>query len=131
MPTAIQALPVNSVPPQDWWRRVSTTVNYLVGSVAAVYQRTTTIVNTAGAYAVTADDYLLAIDSTAGAVSVTLPAPTKGRELVAKRLNAGANAITLNGQVDNFTSVTLAGQWSALSLIGGTDRWLIVSKYVP
>lgn len=124
-------LPVGSEPPRDWWRRVSTAVNSLKNTVAGLYRRETTPVTAAGLYTVKDTDYLLALDSSAGAITATLPTPSAGRELVAKRINGGSNAITLSGAVDNFTSVTLAGQWSSLSLIGNGDRWLIVSKYVP
>lgn len=125
----LNALPVNSTPPADWWRRVSTVVNAMLGSISGLYQRQTTSVTSN--YSASDTDYALIVNSTAGAVSITLPPPIAGRELVVKRINAGGNTITLTGQVDGATSLSIGTQWQSYVLIGNGDRWLVAARHVP
>lgn len=119
----ITALPVNSIPPNDWWRRVSTAFNLMLGEVADLYRRPISAVT--ANYTATDADYAIIADATAGAITVTLPPPTKGRELYAKKVDSSANAVTLNGQIEGATSKVLSTQWAGVRLFGNGDRWLI------
>ena len=71
------------------------------------------------------------VDTTAGAVTVTLPDPStvRGRMFVVKRITAGANTLTIQattGNIDNAATTTIATQYNALRLKSdGVGYWLI------
>ena len=54
-------------------------------------------------YAVTATDYQIDVDTSGGAVTVTLPAsPTNGRELNIKKITTDANVLTIACNTKNI-----------------------------
>lgn len=69
-------------------------------------------------YSVQADDALVAADATGGAITVTLPDPVRfpHRRLVVKRLNAGANLVTVAGTIDGVVNRTLTTQYQTLTV---------------
>jgi hypothetical protein len=81
---------------------------------------------------VTSGDYLLLCDSTAGAVTVTLPpaALVPGRIYVFKRINAGANNVVVDGYasetIDGATTYTLSSQWAGVTVMSNGTAWFII-----
>lgn len=122
--TQVTALPIASSAPHDWWRRVSTVVNLLLGEVADLYARPTREIN--ANYTAQDGDYGFIADATNGPITVTLPTPTKGRELVAKKVDASGNAVTLSGAIDGAASKQLTSQWQSVRLYGNGDQWLVM-----
>lgn len=77
-------------------------------------------------------DYLLLCDSTAGAVTITLPqaALVPGRIYVFKRINAGANNVIVDGYasetIDGATTYTLSSQWAGVTVMSNGTAWFII-----
>jgi hypothetical protein len=77
-------------------------------------------------------DYLLLCNSTAGAVTVTLPpaALVPGRIYVFKRINAGANNVVVDGYasetIDGATTYTLSSQWAGVTVMSNGTAWFII-----
>jgi len=77
-------------------------------------------------------DYVVLANSTAGAFTVSLPAASTcpGREYCIKRINAGANNVTIdpNGSetIDGNLTWPLASQWSFIRLISNGTAWFSV-----
>jgi hypothetical protein len=77
-------------------------------------------------------DYLLLCDSTAGAVTITLPpaALVPGRIYVFKRINAGANNVVVDGYasetIDGATTYTLSSQWAGVTVMSNGTAWFII-----
>jgi hypothetical protein len=77
-------------------------------------------------------DYLLLCDSTAGAVTITLPqaALVPGRIYVFKRINAGANNVVVDGYasetIDGAASYTLSSQWAGVTVMSNGTAWFII-----
>jgi len=77
-------------------------------------------------------DYLLLCDSTAGAVTVTLPpaALVPGRIYVFKRINAGANNVVVDGYasetIDGAATYTLSSQWAGVTVMSNGTAWFII-----
>lgn len=82
---------------------------------------------------IVSSDFAIIADSTAAAITVSLPpaATTNGRIFFVKRVNAGANNVT----VDPFGSETIDGaatnvltlQWAKVSIISNGTAWFIVA----
>lgn len=122
--TQIPALPVGSAAPNDWWRRVSTTINLLLGELADVFRHPTQTITSD--YGIGDGDYAVFADATANSVNITLPPVTQGRELIVKRLDGSANNVTMTGPIDGGTSLTITSQWQSYTVLGGTDRWYVI-----
>lgn len=122
--TQVNALPVGSSAPSDWWRRVSTAFNGLIIRLNGLYSRSVRVV--AANYTVSADDYAVIVDASGGVRSITLPSPDTGRHLVVKKVDASANAVNLVGTVDGGTSASLTTQWASFTLIGAGTGWYII-----
>lgn len=79
-----------------------------------------------------ADDYLILVDATAGAVTVNLPAAasSEGRVLVVKKTDVSVNAVTLDPNaaetIDGAATQALAAQWDALTVACDGAGWLII-----
>jgi hypothetical protein len=77
-------------------------------------------------------DYLLLCDSTAGAVTITLPpaALVPGRIYVFKRVNAGANNVVVDGYasetIDGAATYTLSSQWAGVTVMSNGTAWFII-----
>ena len=93
------------------------------GSVRSVSASTT----------ITTSDYAILANSTAGAIAVTLPAASTvtGRIFFVKRVNAGANSVSVNpvgGEVlDGAPWHTLSAQWARVEIISNGSAWFIIS----
>ena len=76
-------------------------------------------------------DGLILVDATGGAVTVTLPAlPNAGGTVFhVKRLNAGANAVTVQA-TENIDggSITLAAQYDGVEIIGDAVTYHVVGR---
>jgi len=78
------------------------------------------------------NDYLILADCAAGAVTITLPAAaiSLGRYLVAKKVDAGGNAMTLDGNasetIDGATTKATTTQYVALTLFCDGAGWWII-----
>lgn len=98
--------------------------------MASASSRTVTAATTA-----LVTDGLILADATGGAFTVTLPDPSGVPDMVVtvKRLNGGANAVTIGGTVDGAANPTLAAQYDALTVwahvpTGGTGAWYVVAS---
>lgn len=82
--------------------------------------------------AIAATDHVVAVDATAGAVTVNLPplAGNAGRALIFKKIDASANAVTIDGDaaetIDGAATQALTTQWQTMRLIAGPSEWWII-----
>ena len=76
---------------------------------------------------VTATSGTILVDTTAGNVTVTLPA--NGTTYTIKRITAGANTLTVataSGLIDNAATASIAAQYESITVKrDGTDYWII------
>jgi len=78
---------------------------------------------------VVSGDYLIIADATAGAITMTLPpaALVPGRIYTFKRINAGANAVVVDGYgsetIDGALTQTLGSQWSGVTIMSNGTAW--------
>ncbi len=84
---------------------------------------------------VVSGDYLIIADATAGAITMTLPtaALVPGRIYAFKRINAGANAVIVDGYASetidgNFTH-TMTPQWNSLVIMTNGVVWFILADH--
>lgn len=128
MPTniAVQPYANRRVPPdvrRDWLQTEFQNIQrgMLRFNVRAVTSDTT----------VTASDDTITADATGGAITVTLPAPEQLQFLrvSVKRLNSGANAVTVSGTIDGGASYALAAQWKSVTVQSDGTRWLVLSSF--
>jgi hypothetical protein len=75
------------------------------------------------------DDTVLA-DATSDPISVTLPAADQvlGLKVTIKRMNSGANAVTIVGTVDGTASPTLAAQYDAMTVQSTGSAWILLGS---
>ena len=79
-----------------------------------------------------ADDVILA-DATGGTITVTLPDPTRAanKDFYVKRLNSGANAVTVvalgGSTIDGAASSSLAAQWQTKRYRSNGTLWYVLS----
>ena len=116
------SIPVTASNIVEWIRRAGTTINAVLRMVRGLVQRPSR--NVSGAYSVTNDDYLVAVDASGGNSTVTLPTPVSGRQFVIKRIDGTANTVTVSGPIEGATSANLPAQWDTLSLIAHDGAWL-------
>jgi hypothetical protein len=118
----------------NWPRTVATVLNRLQNTVlalasGALVRNVRTITATGSA---AADDYTLLVDASAGAVTVNLPvaASNAGRILVVKKIDAVANAVTLDGNgaetIDGAATVATSTQWASFSVQCNGTGWFIL-----
>lgn len=111
-------------------------VNFLTRELGAV-ERAIVSAPLVATRTVTADttlslsDGLVCVDATDGAVTITLPAlpAAGGYKLIVKRLNAGANAVTVTA-TENIDggSVTLSAQYDGVSIVGDAATYHVVGR---
>jgi hypothetical protein len=93
------------------------------GSVRSVSASTT----------ITTSDYAILANSTAGAIAVTLPAASTvtGRIFFVKRVNAGANNVTVDPfgseTIDGAATHVLSAQWARVEIISNGSAWFIIA----
>ena len=79
-----------------------------------------------------ATDYLILVDATAGAVTVTLPAASgaRGALIVVKKTDASANAVTVDADgaetIDGAATTALPAQYDAVTVACDGSQWWIV-----
>lgn len=83
------------------------------------------------AYSVSVNDQIVKADATGGAFTVTLPTPVgvSGKTYTVKRMNAGANAVTVGtaaGTIDGAATSVLASQYAVLRVISDNSNWLVI-----
>lgn len=94
---------------------------------------TNEIVTKTGAYTATASDYTILCDATAAAFTVMLPAAASepGRIYVIKKIDASANAITIDGSgaetIDGAATKSLATQWTTMMIQSNGTAWFILA----
>ena len=111
----------------------SVTVTSLAGYVLTELKKLSSLSrsperDTAGSVTVTSNytakpsDALIRVDASGGAVTITLPAASSmiGSRLTVKRLNAGANAVTVSATdlIDGSATATLASQYARMTVLG-------------
>jgi hypothetical protein len=102
---------------------------YLQGGGAArgAYRSVTTTGN------VVSGDYFLICDAAGGAIVLTLPpaALVAGRIYVFKRINAGANTVTVDAYasetIDGAATHVLSPQWNSINISSNGTAWFLTS----
>lgn len=90
------------------------------------------VVSVSATYTAKIDDCLILADATSGAVTVTLPSAinSAGAVLRVKRLNSGANSVTISGAlgqtIDGAASKSLAAQYDKLVLVSNGANWFVL-----
>lgn len=85
------------------------------------------------AYTVTLLDYLVRVDATGGARTVTLPAASScpGQTFFIKKIDSSANAVTVaragSDTIDGATSVSLASQYARTQLMSNGSGWDVLT----
>jgi hypothetical protein len=82
--------------------------------------------------AIESSDYLVLVDTTAGAVTINLPTAlsSQGRELVFKKIDAVANAMTIEPDgaetIDGAANVSTTTQWAVYRVMSDGTAWFTV-----
>ena len=80
-------------------------------------------------------DYLLICDATGGAITMTLPAAAlvPGRIYAFKRINSGANTVTVDGYgaetIDGAATHVLTPQWNNVLIMTNGVAWFILADH--
>jgi hypothetical protein len=90
-------------------------------------------------YTATATDEFIAVDATAGAVTIALPAVAStrvGKVYSVKKVDASGNAASLNPNASetidgSATTLDITTQWQSITILNTGAGWLVVSEYVP
>lgn len=104
----------------------------LEAEVAAVGRIGTATRAVTAATTITAADALVLVDTTSGAVTVTLPAAavSTGKRFTVKKTNAGANNVTLDGDgsetIDGAATLAWNTQYAAYTVQSDGSVWWIV-----
>ena len=79
-----------------------------------------------------ADDYLVLVDATSGAVTASLPTALskEGSQIIVKKIDVSANAVTVDADasetIDGSTTTSLAAQYDSVTVISdGTEWWIV------
>lgn len=110
----------------EWLRKAATAINELIRHLGSFG----TSVAPAGAYTADDSDYLILIDASSGAVPVALPGNRLGKQLVVKKTDASANAVTITpapGEtIDGSSSLDITAQWQTFTLMGISGGWAVL-----
>ena len=99
------------------------------GATRGAYRTVTTTGN------VQSGDYLILIDSSAGAVTMTLPpaALVPGRIYAFKRINSGGGAITIDGYaaetIDGSATLNLNSHWDSVIIMTNGVAWFKLADH--
>lgn len=110
-------------------KNTSASVLDVGGAIATTYGAQTS------SYTATATDSFIDADATGGAVTITLPTAVTcpGREYTIKRINSGANAVTVattsSQTIDGSTTFTLSAQNSTVVVVSNGANWRIKAKF--
>jgi hypothetical protein len=86
------------------------------------------------AYTADGKDFLILANAAGGAFSVTLPLASrvKGMAVTIKRLNSGANAVTIarsgSDTIDGAASVSLSAQYASRTVASDGSAWHIIAS---
>jgi len=83
-------------------------------------------------YDATGNDYVILVDATLGAVTITLPSDPAlvGLVLIIKKIDAGANAVTVDGDgllIDGAATVSLPSQWDSIMVQSFGTAWYVIA----
>lgn len=84
-------------------------------------------------YTATAADRTILVDATGGARTITLPAVAThaGQEYVIKKIDATANAVTIDGDgsdtIDGAATLVLAAQWDGATIQNDGSAWYVLA----
>lgn len=134
-PYAKRAVPAPDVSVKDWPARLSAWLGVELANVQRGTARATSRTVTTDTLATTADGVIV-VDATGAPVTVTLPDPASAvnSAITIKRINAGANAVTIGGTVDGAVNPTLASRydavtvWAHVAAPGSPGVWYVVSR---
>lgn len=90
------------------------------------------VVTKTGSYNATISDGLILCDCTTGAMTIGLPAAATatGKELIVKKIDVSANAVTLDAnlaeKIDGQLTQIISSQWTAVDMICDGSNWFIV-----
>ena len=86
-------------------------------------------------YPIVATDKLVTGDATGGAFDVTLPllSGNTGKNYIVKKIDASANAVTLEGNgsetIDGALNVALSSRYDNVWVVAGASEWHVVAKW--
>lgn len=90
------------------------------------------VVSKTAAYSATVRDQLIKADATGGAFTVTLPTAVgaTSKTYTIKRMNAGANAVTVacSGAetIDGSATYSLSSQYASVTVVSDNSNWLVI-----
>lgn len=96
------------------------------------YVDTVAVANKTGAYTIVLADSVITADSTSAAFQVTLPTAVgnTGRQFVIKRINSGANNVTVGTTsaqtIDGATTYVLINQYQSITVVSNGSNWWII-----
>jgi hypothetical protein len=70
------------------------------------------------------------VDASTGAITITLPTPSAGAEVIVKKIDSTTNSVTIaqsgTESIDGAASQTLNTQWEAIHVISDGTNWYII-----
>jgi len=108
---------------QDWPRLVASVLNETQRKIEPAFEKVT------ANYTVKPTDFIVAVDATAGPVTVTLPLPDQKRVIYVKLLDASGNGVTVNGNgatIDGAATLAWTTRWASYTLASTGSEWFIV-----
>ena len=81
------------------------------------------VVSVTADYTMLADDEIVLADAASGAISVTLPSAGDGKEVVVKKVDSSANAVTVVGTIDGVANLDLSNQWDFVRVVSSGGNW--------
>ena len=101
------------------------TVNLLATGSFTIAQRTVT-----GSASILSTDQVVFANASSGSLTVTLPAVgagSAGRQLVVKKVDAGADTVTVSGSIDGGSFFELNGPYQSITLVcDGSTNWFVL-----
>jgi len=90
------------------------------------------VTSVTAAYTANVNDSFIKVDATAAPVTITLMLASSGKEkrLTIKKIDASANAVTVDGSgsetIDDAATVALSSQYDSVSIMSdGTEWWVV------
>jgi hypothetical protein len=108
---------------------ISDLVSSVAGLATGASTRLYTETVTAASHTAAAKPVILC-DCASNAITVNLPAAAQGRFYFIKKIDATANAVTIDGNssetIDGATTLTIGAQYDAVTIVANTSAWYIV-----
>jgi hypothetical protein len=108
-----------------WATDATQAINQLIGKKLNIVSKT-------AAHTLADGEDVLLGDATGAAFSVTLPAVAlhTGRLFIVKKIDASANAVTIDGNgaetIDGAATVALSTQYESRTLLAGSSGWHVI-----